>query len=424
MPAQNITDAWVRNITFPKAIEALWQDRRDKAKKKDQPEPPKPTDKQITFIETLERGLALVLVVGYGGSKTFRVLTYRNGKPHSVKLPGGLYPHMTVKQAKAKARKYWENPQKFEAQAEVGTFKDIAENWLKRHVAANKLRSEPQIRWMLERYVLPRWKDRPFLEIRRREVNELLDRIADDHSPSQADSVLAIIRGICNWYQSRNEDYVSPIVKGMKRNKTKARDRILNDDEIRAVWKAADDCGSFGAIVKCCLLTAQRRDKIATMQWSDIDANGVWTIASEDREKGNAGQLTLPKLALDVINQQPQIAGNPYVFASGSRKHFNSWSQRKDEFDAKLPDIARWTIHDLRRTARSLMSRADVRPDIAERVLGHVIAGVEGVYDRHSYDDHKTDALKRLAALIETILLALPAGMNVVPIKGHRGSQT
>ena len=63
-----------------------------------------------------------------------------------------------------------------------------------------------------------------------------------------------------------------------------------------------------------------------------------------------------------------------------------------------------WRIHDLRRTARSLMARADVRPDIAERVLGHAIPGVEGVYDRHQYSEQKADALKRLAALIETII--------------------
>jgi integrase len=78
-------------------------------------------------------------------------------------------------------------------------------------------------------------------------------------------------------------------------------------------------------------------------------------------------------------------------------------SKAKVNFD-KASGLDAWTIHDLRRTARSLMSRAGVRPDIAERVLGHVQAGVEGVYDRHTYHDEKADALARLATLIETIL--------------------
>jgi integrase len=85
---------------------------------------------------------------------------------------------------------------------------------------------------------------------------------------------------------------------------------------------------------------------------------------------------------------------------------------RRDDPKAKL---AHWTFHDLRRTARSLMSRAGVRPDIAERVLGHAIPGVEGVYDRHSYDDEKEQALEALALLVERIVTQ--PGANVVPMQ-------
>jgi integrase len=93
------------------------------------------------------------------------------------------------------------------------------------------------------------------------------------------------------------------------------------------------------------------------------------------------------------------------VFAAGvGNGPFNSFSQRKEELDAKLPAMPQWQLHDLRRTARSLMSRAGVRPDISERVLGHAIPGVEGVYDRYSYADEKADALNQLAALVEQIV--------------------
>jgi len=228
------------------------------------------------------------------------------------------------------------------------------------------------------------------------------------------------------WHQSRDENYTTPIVRGVRRNKSKARERILNDDEIRAVWKAADASGSFGGIVKLALLTGQRREKIATMQWDDIGNDGVWSIRSEEREKGTGRLLKLPKLALDIISKQPHISGNPHIFAGSARGRrraadakpsgppcFNSWSQRKQELDDKIPvEMPAWTIHDLRRTARSLMSRTDIRPDIAERVLGHAIPGVEGIYDRHRYDEQKTDALTRLAALIGTIID--PPANNVV----------
>jgi integrase len=124
-------------------------------------------------------------------------------------------------------------------------------------------------------------------------------------------------------------------------------------------------------------------------------------------------------MVLEIIAAQPRLANNPYVFAVGGGKGvFNSFSQRKEELDEKLPNMPHWTIHDLRRTARSLMARAGVRPDIAERVLGHAIAGVEGVYDRHTYAVEKADALDRLAALVGTILT--PPTDNVVPMAAGR----
>ncbi len=403
MPAKSITDAFARNVRPPR--------------KSDKPN-------QTAYIDTLERGLGLVLVVSYGGSKTFRVLTYdASGRPKTRKL--GRYPAMKVKEARAKAREYYENPEKVEAAATAGTFKSVADEWLRRHVEANKLRSEREIKRHLDQYVFPKWGDRPFVEIRRGEVNDLLDHIADNHGPSQADAVLATIRGVMNWYEGRSEFYSSPIVKRMRRQKPKSRDRILSDDEMRAVWSAAE--GTFGGIVKIALLTAQRRQQIAGMRWDDVK-DGVWAIPTEARAKGTGELLKLPATALSVIEAQPRISGSPFVFAGAPRGRrrstakaaeppaFNSWSQRKAELDAKLPgDMPHWTVHDLRRTARSLMARADVRPDIAERVLGHAIAGVEGVYDRHKYFDQKADALTRLAALVETIINP-PAG-NVVPMR-------
>ncbi len=126
--------------------------------------------------------------------------------------------------------------------------------------------------------------------------------------------------------------------------------------------------------------------------------------------------MKLPKLALDVIRAQPRLASNPYVFFAGrGAGHFNNLSVAKAALDAKLPPMPRWTLHDLRRSARSLMSRADVRPDIAERVLGHAIKGVEGIYDRHRYDAEKADALQRLANLVGTIVN--PPADNVRQLK-------
>jgi integrase len=232
--------------------------------------------------------------------------------------------------------------------------------------------------------------------------------------------VLTVVRSIMGWFATRHDDYQPPIIRGMRRQnpKEQARERILTDDEIRVIWKAAEANGTFGAFVRIALLTAQRRAKVMTMRRADISDDGEWTIPQEKREKDSAKRLMLPLVALDIIRAQPQLGENPYVFASArSDGPINGLSMMKQGFDARLSGIAHWTIHDLRRTARSLMSRAGVSSEHAERVLGHAIAGVEGVYDQHKYSDEKAEALRKLAALIDTIVHPHP---NVVPIKGAK----
>jgi integrase len=295
-------------------------------------------------------------------------------------------------------------------------FKNVAEAWIKRHVAAKKLRSQPEIERCLTKYVLPHWANREFASIRRSDIAGLLDHLEDNHGARQADLVLAIVRSIANWFASRNDSYMTPFVRGMRRHKAGARARILDDGELRAVWKQAEANGAFGAVIRLLLLTGQRREKVATMKWDDLDG-ATWRIATAEREKGNAGTLLLPPRAIEIINAQPRLAGNPYVFA-GRRGDAGCLdiSQSKRGFDAKLPAMPRWTLHDLRRTARSLLSRAGVRPDISERVLGHVISGVEGIYDRHQYDHEKAGALAKLAGLIDQII-SPPDGKKVVQLR-------
>jgi integrase len=374
--------------------------------------------KQVDYFDAGMPGL--VLRVNYGGAKIWRALYYVPGIAKSGKRKGqritipttyklGRYPVLKLKEAREAARAFLADPQKALAQAATGSFREVAENFIKRHVEASGLRSQDEIERCLGKYIHPEWEQRPFRELKRGDVALLLDKVEDRHGKRQADLVLAIIRKIMNWYATRDDDYVSPVVRGMRRSNgtDSRRKRILDDDEIRALWKVSCDAGTFGALVMVLLLTAQRKDKVATMKWADLK-DGEWTIASEAREKGNAGSLQLPEIVLDFIERQPRIASNPYVFAVRGTNPFNNWSLGKQDLDKKmekdLPGMSAWVLHDLRRTARSLMSRTGVRPDIAERVLGHAIPGVEGVYDRHSYSDEKADALIRLAALVETIV--------------------
>ena len=203
---------------------------------------------------------------------------------------------------------------------------------------------------------------------------------------------------------------------------------MLSDDEIRAIWPELANAGTFGALITTLLLTAQRRDEVAQISHKEIGSDGIWTIPAERYKTKCANFVPLSKAALAVIAAQPTIDGSDYVFSSRAKTPFSGFSKSKAALDkavlaamhkqakkgAKIEPISNWTLHDLRRTAKTLMARAGVRPDISERVLGHVIAGVEGTYDRHSYADEKRDALEKLAKMVERILNPPPANVMML----------
>jgi integrase len=384
-----------------------------------------PQGAQVDYFEKVMKGRTLVLRLSYGGSRAWRVGYYVKGRPKAKTI--GHYPELKVAAARRAAREF--DPKAAHAAATAGSFKAVAETWLSQYVEKKKLRTAPEIVRILNRYVYPHWAGEPFFELRRGDVNDLLDKLEEKHGAPQTDCVLKVLRSIMGWFQTRDDNYNSPIVKGMHRDKREAgeqaRARILTDDEIRAVWNAD---GTFGALLKVLLLTGQRVGKVVTMKWADISEEGVWRVASEAREKGHIGEVRLPPLALAIIRSQPQLDYNPHVFPGNARGYrlksgppsFNNFSQRKDALATQLPaDMERWTIHDLRRTARSLMARAGVADHIAERTLGHSIRGVEGIYNRHAYFNEKSDALQRLATLIEQIINPPDTG-NVVELAARR----
>lgn len=388
----------------------------------------KPASKRQVIFDKETTGL--VLVVTPKGKKSFSIVA-RDPEGKQVWKRIGDPAQMTVAKARAEAADAVSRVKAGEAavlppeppEAAPETFRQVAERFIARWVDKGgkkqdgvALRSKREIERHFRTYIYPRWGMNPFASIRRGAVTELLDQLVDNHGPVQADRVLATLAKLFNWYRQYDEHYVSPIIPEMKRSGShvsRARTRILSDDEIRTIWAACGKAGTFGAFVRVALLTGQRRAKVATMRWQDVEGD-VWTMAVEAREKVNAGTLKLPKLALEVIQAQPHIEGNPFVFAGRGKKGFNSFSDGKEDLHAKAP-IAPWVIHDLRRTARSLMARAGVQREIAERALGHVIAGVEGVYDRHSYLDEKGAALAALASLLERILQG--EGDNIVSFR-------
>ena len=145
----------------------------------------------------------------------------------------------------------------------------VAENWLIRHVEKNKLRTAGEMRRIVDKYINPHIGQLAFVSVRRRQIAELLDHIQDQHGAAQADAVLAVLRSMATFTAARDESYAPPFVKNMKRvpKGDRKRSRILDDAELQTVWRHAEGAGAFGALVQLLLLSAQRLDKVADLQW-------------------------------------------------------------------------------------------------------------------------------------------------------------
>jgi integrase len=143
---------------------------------------------------------------------------------------------------------------------------------------------------------------------------------------------------------------------------------------------------------------------------------GTADIASNNpREKGTAEVLPLSALALKVINEQPKVVGNEYVFAAPRGRPFCNWSNCKTGMDSELPaDMPRWTVHDLRRTARTRLSKCKVPTEVSERILGHSLKGMAQIYNRDEMLEQMAIAMDKLSARIQSIV---DPENNVLPLR-------
>lgn len=385
------------------------------------------------------RGLGVRVTAA--GAKSF-VLNYRIGR-REFRYTIGQWPDWSVLKAVKEARELrqrvdrGENPLADRAPpAATDTVAEMLDEFLKRHVRDN-LRSASYTERTIERLIKPRIGKLGIYEFRRLDVVRMLDEIADERGPVMADRTLAILRKACNWHATRDEEFDPPIVKGMARTKPKERKRKRNlaDSEIREVWaslESADVPACYPAYVKSLLLTATRRSEAAKMNTIEIEGD-LWTVPGERYKTKLDHVIPLTAQARALIGSKPEgFKGNSwFVFSStGGGKPFSGFSKAKKALDAEIAarraadnrePMPRWTLHDLRRTARSLMSRAKVSADHAERVLGHVIGGVRETYDRHEYLEEKREALAKLAAMIDRILN--PAPSNVATLDEHRAAR-
>jgi integrase len=371
----------------------------------------KPASLRYEVSDPQQRGLRVSVYPT--GRRTF-VVRYRfAGRPKKLTLQAGISIEQARKLAGDALFEVSQGNDPAAKKAAKHSLKDtvegIAEEFLARH--KGKLRSIGQYERVLRRYILPAIGELQIGSVRRRHIVRMLDKVEDNSGPSMAQFTLGVARRLFAWHAARSDDFNSPIVRGMSRLKAsdRRRERILNDDELRSVWSViGPDNSAFGPYIKFLLLTACRRDEAACLTWSEINGS-IWTLPASRNKTKQTLERPLSAAALAAMAQAPRFKDSDYVFSStGGRFHADN--RKKSQLD-RASGTSGWTLHDLRRTARSLMSRAGVPSEHAERCLGHLKPGIQQTYDRHKYISEMAVAYEKLATLIDQIVDPQP---NVV----------
>jgi integrase len=358
----------------------------------------------------------LYLVVQPSGAKSWAVRYRRGGKTRKLTLGNvEALPLAAARRAAAdalhevavgrdpaadKQRRVAESEQAAALRAS-DTVDSLVAQFLAQYVERNcRPSTQSQVKRVFAVEVLPRWHGRSVHDIERRDVVALLDRIVADR-PVLANRTRSHLGKFFSWLLARDVLKWSPVAGVERPAKETARDRVLTSTEVAAVWRACDQIDSeFAILVKLLLLTGQRRNEVAGMCWSEIDADRrTWTLPAARSKNGRQHAVPLSRQAWALISARPHAGDR--VLDVGSVAH------GKIALDAVARIPQRWTLHDLRRTAVTGMAELGIAPHVIEAAVNHTGAaklGVAGVYNRASYGEEKRTALQQWADHVERLV--------------------
>jgi integrase len=287
---------------------------------------------------------------------------------------------------------------------------------LPRYLAHKAIR--PSTRRELERYLLRYARplhSRAVAAITRRDVAVLLQEIAAANGPASANKLRKAFGAFYVWLIREGLAEINPVTGTNKAPENGARERVLDDHEIRLIWQHAGS-DQYGAIVRLLLLAGARREEIGGLRWGEIDLEQARILLPSERTKsGRPHEIPLSEPALALVRSCPRVAadGQPRTFVFGTAERgFQDWSGSKRDLDSRLAaanggPLSGWRLHDLRRTLSTLMhDRLGVAPHVVEAILAHNGGhkrGVAGVYNRASYAEQKRTALTAWANFVTDI---------------------
>jgi integrase len=293
----------------------------------------------------------------------------------------------------------------------------VLEQWEKLHLAEKRDRYAAEAVRAL-RHAFAKHLDMPAADLDRQAVVRVLDRLAKEGKPAMASRTAAYGRACYHWAVKRGSTASNPF-QDLPLARIAKRERVLTDDELRAVWGATARPGPFNAIVRTLLLTGQRREEVAGMAWGEVAPDlSLWTIPASRAKTGAAHIVPLSTQAQVILGVVSRRGESDLVFP-GLRGAFSGFSKAKEALD-KASGVKDWRLHDLRRTMATGLQRLGVRLEATEAVLNHIAgsrAGIVGVYQRHTWADEKRAALNAWGEHVEAIVERREAADNVTPMR-------
>jgi integrase len=255
------------------------------------------------------------------------------------------------------------------------------------------------------------WRGRPIVDIERDEIIALVRRKATT-APHAARNLLGVVKSLLGWAREQNYalryNAAADIRPGRILGDKVARDRVLDEHELRALWAASGRMGyPIGPVYQMLVLSGLRLGEVARATWDEIDLDGrLWTIPSS-RMKGRNGRVQphvvpLTPRMVEVFASLPRFKSGPYIFSTTfGRRPVVVGAHIKDRLDAELRFKTPWRNHDIRRGVRSGLASLGIADPVAESILAHVPPGIRATYNRHNYLEERRTALKRWSAFID-----------------------
>jgi integrase len=367
------------------------------------------------YIDTEAPGLELRVSSRGGKSWSIRYQA-KGGKRKRTSY--STYPLIPLAEARARAREIaaaaargidlpaQEDRQHEEEEKAAGrphTVGVLLDEYIDRYCKANQ-RKWQLVERMFEVHVKPAIGRRLLTELRRADLVELLDDLQNGKGlNAQVNRVRSQVVAALNWAVEREYLDTNPAAAIKRRKIETRRNRVLNDVELRKIWRAAEKLSNPSrALVKAWILTGQRRDEVRCMVWDEVDLErAIWTLPASRNKGKRDHEIPLSPAMLALLGDQPR-PGRPVFTTDGARPY--AGTKRLKEILDRESGVHDWVFHDCRRTASTGMAALHISQDVIERVLGHAKESLAETYNRHGYLAEKRRALDAWAERVAFIV--------------------